>query len=698
MLMILRHIPVLFSLSIIACSADAGETMDYRSLVERLTRMERLAEPLTDRELGGASTSHDRGSRYDSAAGIYQNWSANDDGKGFIRREGDGQVMVDLQGPGVLWRVWTAKPESGHIRIYLDGNETPVIDKPFRAFFDDLEKEFPGLAMSLSRGRNAFVPIPFAKSCKVVMKDGWGAYFHATHTRFPAGTDVRSFPGFTPEVVATLKQADEAWRNPGARPYPDKLGELSSRNLVLKPGASQAVEIPGSGALRVLKVKLLDPPEETLAREDFLRELTISIHWDGEIKPSVWAPLGDFFATAPGMNPYMTRPMGCVDGGFYSHWFMPYSQGMRLAIGNDGDKERRVSVEMETVPLTTNESTRLMRFCAAWHAGDFTGLDQKRFLRKGGDRWPDWPLLVVRGSGRFVGMSQHVWKFGGWWGEGDEKFFVDGEKFPSTLGTGSEDYIGYAWAADPPFVTFDSPSAAVSRIRPDANGDTSVCRFHLCDDIPFQSGFQGFIEVMPNHDCRPVIYDQCVYWYRGKGAENPYRAVPLAERRHLRPSAGMKHIVPSTWQTLKPAPGTLEGEELNVLGVSSGRHWIQDMSGFPGEWSGSAQLIWTGGNPGDVMEIEFPVTKGGRQQLHATFTKAADYGVFELSVDGNILKPQLDLFAEQVGRSDEVLLGNLDLAAGKHVLKVKAVGRNPKVKPGGTGDCLFGLDHLRAER
>lgn len=674
----------------------AADAWTYGDLVSRLTGMERLAEPVPEGELTGASTSRDRGSSYDAATDRYQNWSANDDGRGFIRREGDGQVLVDLQGPGVLWRVWSAKAEGGHIRIYLDGNETPVIDKPFRTFFDDLERDYPGLAMTLSRGRNSFVPIPFAKSCKVVMQDGWGAYFHATHTLFPKNTEVPSFPGFTQEVVSVLKEANEAWLKPRDRPHAGTNATLAHRTLLVKPGATDGITLQGCGAIRGLKIRPLELPEDRIEREDILRELTIAIHWDGERKPSVWAPLGDFFATSPGLNPFKTRPMGCVDGGFYSHWFMPYSQGMRLVLVNDGVLERKVFVELETTTIESAAADKLLRFCAAWHAADFTGLDADRFPRKG-DRWPDWPLLVVRGSGRFVGMSQHVWKFGGWWGEGDEKFFVDGEKFPSTFGTGSEDYIGYAWAADPPFVTFNSPSAAVTRIRPDANEDTSVCRFHLCDDIPFHSGFEGFIEVMPNNDCRPVIYDQCVYWYRGKGAENPYPVVPLAERRHLRPSSQMKHIVPATYQTLKPRPGILEGENLKVLRIGSGRHWIQDMSGFPGDWSGDAQLIWTEGKPGDEIEIGFSASQDGRAKLFASFTKAPDYGVFELSVDGRVLKPELDLFDEQVGRTDEISLGIVDLAPGGHILKVKALGRNPKAKGGWAGDCLFGLDCLRVE-
>ena len=74
------------------------------------------------------------------------------------------------------------------------------------------------------------------------------------------------------------------------------------------------------------------------------------------------------------------------------------------------------------------------------------------------DRWPDWIMLRTEGRGRFCGVSLHVWNpRGGWWGEGDEKFFVDGEKFPSTFGTGSEDYFGYAWGCPS---LFQKPSTA----------------------------------------------------------------------------------------------------------------------------------------------------------------------------------------------------------------------------------------------
>ncbi|RYD59203.1 MAG: hypothetical protein EOP83_20665, partial [Verrucomicrobiaceae bacterium] len=199
----IRPIAALVLLSMSPASRAADE-LSYQDVLSRLTDMQRLASPVIPGERSGASTSHDRDSAYDTANGTYRNWSANDDGWGFIRKEGNDQVLVDLEGPGVLWRVWSAKPEQGHIRIFLDGSTTPIVDKSFRSFFDDLEKDYPGLAMTLSRGRNEFVPIPFAKSCKVVMSEGWGAYFHATHTLFPKDTKIETFPGFTPERFRSL--------------------------------------------------------------------------------------------------------------------------------------------------------------------------------------------------------------------------------------------------------------------------------------------------------------------------------------------------------------------------------------------------------------------------------------------------------------------------------------------------------------
>ncbi len=697
----MEAIAILFLLLVPANTTLAAEPITYADLVTRLTDLQRLASPIVSGEKTFASTSHDRGMSYDPQTDTYRNWTANGDGGGCIRREGDDQVMVDLKGPGVLWRIWSAKVGSGHIKIFIDGNAAPVIDKPFQAYFEDLEKEYPGLAMTLSRGRNEFVPISFAKSCKVVVEKGWGMYFHCTHTLFPEGTQVEPFAGFTPEIVAQLKQASDAWKRRGSNPHVNDSGTLGEKTvLTIAAGQTETLSLAGAGAIRALKVQPLELLEDRLAQEDILRELTISMFWDGQTSPSVWAPLGDFFATSPGINSFRTLTMGCIEGKFYSYWYMPYSDGAQIVFTNDGKEPRKLEVELETVKLEKSAATRLLRFNGAWHSDDFTGLDTKRFHRKGGDRWPDWPLLVVEGRGRYVGMTEHIWKFGGWWGEGDEKFFIDGEMYPSTAGTGSEDYIGYAWAANPPFITFDSALAAVSRLRPDAQEDTSVCRFHVCDDVPFATSFQGFIEVMPNGNCRPCVYDACVYWYAEQDAKNPYPIVPLAERRHPRPSRDQLDVVPSTMQIPKLHPDAIQGEHLQVLRIGSGRHWVQNMSGYrDGQWSGDAQLIWTQGNQGEAIEIGFSVPTTGRYELMAVFTKAGDYGIFEMAVDGKAIGTPIDLYDPKVTTTREISLGTVQLDEGKHVLKATAVGHNKDARKSvGAGSHIFGLDYLRLQK
>ena len=203
-----------------------------------------------------------------------------------------------------------------------------------------------------------------------------------------------------------------------------------------------------------------------------LRELTVNIHWDNESEPGVWAPLGDFFASGPGLNRYRSLPMGITQDGFYSKWYMPFNSA-RIAIGNDGDNDRTLEVSIQHTPFETC-ADKLLRFHAKWHGDVFPGVDAERYLK--GDRYPDWPFLIIKGAGRFCGVNLQVWNPNGfgkqkkgdiedfqdydenvtkfidsmnrwWWGEGDEKFFVDDEKFPSTFGTGTEDYFGYAWAA-----------------------------------------------------------------------------------------------------------------------------------------------------------------------------------------------------------------------------------------------------------
>lgn len=533
----------------------------YKDLVRRLYDFESLAVPPQAGEKSGCFSSFDRSSVYNAETGLYENWGANDDGGGFIRKEGDSIVAMELSGPGVIWRFWSALPEEGHIRIYIDHADTPVINQPFRDYFEKFNQEgppanFPNLSPTLSRGRNSFIPISFQKHCKVLLDKGWGAYYHITYTSFPSEVKLPSFDGsIDKESAIALAEADRVLQQRGIDSSLNTEGSSLENVTVSVPAGGKAVlfDKKGAGAISMIRIRTDLGRKSEEQQRILVRQLAISMKWDNGVDPSVWAPLGDFFGSAPGIKPYRSLPLGMNEHEMYSYWYMPFSEGARIEIENDGTQPCEISADIRYFPLTTSYTDDLLRFHAKWHRDDYLDLDVERF-KEGGDRWPDWPLLMTKGRGRFCGVHLHVyntwekpdeeaetWWYGRWdrktidwwWGEGDEKFFVDGESFPSTFGTGSEDYIGYAWAAEPPFPMFDSAFASQPFIELDANGHTSVSRFHICDNIPFMNSFEGFIEKYkenqwgPNNQC---LYASTVYWYQERYTSDDYRPVSVNDR------------------------------------------------------------------------------------------------------------------------------------------------------------------------
>src|SRR5512137_176783 len=117
---------LLLACSIATAPAAAAETLTYVDLVRRLTDLERLAELPPPGETCKQWSSYDRASRWDQASGKYVAWDANGDGNGIIRKEGDLSVMAEMEGPGCIWRIWSALSEKGRVKIYLDGAAEPV--------------------------------------------------------------------------------------------------------------------------------------------------------------------------------------------------------------------------------------------------------------------------------------------------------------------------------------------------------------------------------------------------------------------------------------------------------------------------------------------------------------------------------------------------------------------------------------------
>lgn len=650
-----------------------AETLTYQDLAKRITDLEHLSVLPKDGENGAQWSSYDRASKYDAATGKYIHWDANGDGTGYIRDEGDQQVLAEMNGPGVIWRIWSAAPGPGRVRIYLDGAEQPAVDLPFTGYFDHKHAPFtrPQLVHEVSKGWNCFVPIPYQKSCKITADKNWGNYYHFTYGTFPPDTTVPTFKrDLTPAEDAALDSADQTLGNLGVDPAGNRPGEQTGqKTVIVEPGSSQQVlHVDGPRAITAIKLKL-DLPT-TPADRDLLRQLTLKITWDDQSEPAVWAPLGDFFGTAAGANKYKSLPLGLTeDGQWYCFWYMPFAKSATIELTNDSPEKHAVEFEVTHAPLD-KPIDRLARFHAKWH--------RDAFLPSDPDRKIDWTVLTTQGRGRFVGMMLHIWNpKGGWWGEGDEKFFVDGEKFPSTFGTGSEDYFGYAWS-NPALFQHALHNQTISENN---RGHVSVNRWEICENVPFHTSFEGDIEkYYPNK--RPTLYAAMAYWYLSADGKDPYPILPVDQR-----------IGYWTAPTPSAIPGAIEAERMHVLATSGGKASEQDMGGFEGQWSNDSQLWWTGAKPGDTLDLALPVAKEGAYKLTVQLTKARDYGIVQILLDGKPVGDPVDLFDPNVTPAAPVASDPVNLAAGRHKLTFKIAGANEKA----VKSYMVGIDYVKLD-
>ena len=652
-----------------------AETYTYPQLVKRMTDLHELAKLPPKGETTSLASSYDRTSKYDAETDKYIGWAANGDGNGIIRMEGDEAVLMDVQGPGCIWRTWSATAAAGHVKIYLDGATTPTVDLPFKGYFDGQTAPFnrPNLVYipsEAAHGFDNFTPMPFQKSCKIVAEKGWGSYYQFTYTLFPSGTVLPTFSmALSPTDSTALDEADKILGQCGQNPVPDPAGTKTEKpSVTVQAGKSTPVaDLTGAGAITALKVKL-DLPKDPEAQRILLRQLTISITFDDEKDPAVWSPLGDFFGYVGGADTFLSLPVGLTeDGTFYSYWYMPYGKKAHVEVGNDGTAPVAMTWEVTHAPLD-QPIAGLARFHAKWH--------RDAFPIGRPDRQPDWTLLTTDGTGRYVGTHLHGWNpRGDWWGEGDDKFFIDGEKFPSTFGTGSEDYFGYAWSSAGHF----SRPYHNQILNEDNAGHFDDNRWHISDSIPFQTSFDGYIEkYFPNE--RGTLYAAEVFWYLNAGGTDPYTSVPVADRIGY-------WVRPETYKV----DGVIEGESLVPNPKPPAPFNSQGMWAYGDHiWSNNHQLTFHATEAGQAISLEIPEQKPGKYELFARFTKTHDYGIIQANFDGTDLGQPIDLYSPTIAGVDPIDLGVVTLTDKKSIFKLTVISKNEAAN-----GYKLGLDYIK---
>ena len=661
------------SVSLLAPGAEAAETITLRSLLDEMIDRDasaRLPEPAyTCRQ----ASSYDRRSvSPDDPAG----WMANSDWSQFLRSEKAGGrtewVMLDADGPGCVTRFWSGGPKpKGKLRFYLDGAEQPVIEAQADDLVGGTALVGPPFSEVTARGLNLYLPIPYAKHCKVTYdgpnpfqtRDGAdNIWYNINYRTYVPATPVESFTreGLK-EVAEKIATVGRTLLHPGQIAAPSTAEPIHVGGA-LTPHAPLRRSFEGPGAIRRLAVKLSADDLESASRK-----VVLSIACDGE--PTVVCPVGDFFGSGLGVNPYTSWWRAVDDDGWMTcYWVMPFQKSCTVTLENVGADT--VGIDLAIRRDAWKWDDRSMYFHTNFHHEYPLNTATKR----------DWNYVEISGAGVYMGDTLAIVNpVPDWWGEGDEKIYVDGEKFPSHFGTGTEDYYGYAWGHPQ---IFSSPFHAQPRVDGPGNlGQTTNTRTRNLDAIPFQKSLRFDMEVW-HWAPVDVAYTVATYWYGRPGAK---------ANHVFQPSQAVVITPPKPKPKVK-VEGAQEGEELKIVAKTGGAVEVQRMPTH--RWSDDAQLWWRDGQPGDKLVLRLNADRAGKFAVKANFTKAVDYGIFRFLLDGKPLGEPIDFYNNGVVTTAEIALTTVALTAGPHEFTAEITGSNPQAQP---QRHMLGLDYLRLE-
>jgi hypothetical protein len=227
------------------------------------------------------------------------------------------------------------------------------------------------------------------------------------------------------------------------------------------------------------------------------RQLVLRIYWDGEETPSVETPIGDFFCSGWCERVNISSLPVAVNpaGGFNSYWEMPFRKSARITVENLRPDPVEPALYYQVTYTLTDIPEDRAYFHAQWRRSNPLPYQTDHTLLDG-----------VQGQGHYVG-TYLAWGVNnnGWWGEGEIKFFMDGDsEWPTICGTGTEDYFGGAWNFEYPqgqYGTFSTPYLGLPQvIKPDglyrAQQRFGMYRWHVMDPIRFQSDLRVTIQAL----------------------------------------------------------------------------------------------------------------------------------------------------------------------------------------------------------
>lgn len=621
---------------------------------------------------------------------LNKNWFSNSDGFGgepipgfmkVLKEEGadsDGEyLMAEVNGPGAIVRLWTASIK-GRVKVFLDGSDVSLFDCSAEEFFRTPYSKFLSnskVTEDLLRGSfyqrdSAYTPIPFGKSCRIVWigKKKDIHFYHIMFRVYPEGTIVQTF---TPDDIKNnedlIIQTAEAMKSGGV--FLREEGEEVTFTNTLPPKEEIVVweDNKGPGCVNLMKLKVSE--NETTGRGIILR-----VYADGIKEPLVDTPLIDFFGSAPGINPFESLLVSVRSGGWLvSRFPMPYKESMRITLRNVSDIEKSVS------GLVVNsfyewDDEKSMYFLARWRGECGLWVQPAKPY--------DLPFLYAKGKGCVVGSVSYVFNpsagptsGGNWWGEGDEKIFVDEDLVPSIFGTGSEDFYNYSWSATDIF--FYPYCGQPRNDGPGNRGFASNYRWLILDRVPFTKFIAFSLELLMHEETRDVGYARIAYYYAMPETTDDHSPIPDYEYDPL--------SVREEWHWIPEPRGAARGGLFyQAEDCLASFNNVSLVSSY--QWAGRGLCVWKPekGDERLVFKIFVPNTK--EYEVKLVCGLMSEGGEFSVLIDDNLVREGGNVRKFSVNNtfgviSREVSIGRFKLGAGEHTISISYVGEMGKVIP-----------------
>lgn len=391
------------------------------------------------------------------------------------------------------------------------------------------------------------------------------------------------------------------------------------------------------------------------------RAMVIRIYWDHAEKPSVEVPLGDFFGVgqAAGKD-FQSLPVNVSSHGRSRNcfWNMPFQKHARITVSNDqpgfGPAYFYYYVDWEKV-------SSLPKDILYFHA---------RYNQQNKAKPGDHLVLSTSGQGNYVGTVYSVMQVvNGWFGEGDDRFFIDGETVPSIQGTGTEDYFGDAWG----FREFSGSFNGVPLYDGPMAGDrVSAYRWHITDPVRFRESLKFTIEhrgstvddngrKLSSSNERADWVSSVAFWYQNPIVFSETGLPPFAER------------VPS-YQVMLAA---------NLKFTATPNEATRETAG----------INFSPGQPDGEIEFEFEVQEAGKYKLSAVLIDNIFGSKYQPYVDNQQAGPVLDFYSKG-GDWREFSIGTFLFEKGRHTFKLKGRGESDQARRGVAAKYAVGISSL----